>query len=692
MNLHLKIGAENLNPERVHNSAHILNLKLPETTKSPKSKGDIEGLKMNPAKICIVADIPDEKKGWGKIPFVLAALAMVAVLNLGQLMFLGQSRGNDALALAAQGVVKLETAKDGFFVDTEAQSQQNFEEATALFEQAREKAQFLLNSDDSWIPEPPLVRSLRNLLLTGEAVGELGAHLTAIRTALESKDPKENWADFLNRLSTEHIEPAQALAHEMNAQMSEVDLSKTEYETSVAEVKDKLAQVESLLNFWTTSKEPILQALGDRYPQDYLILLMNNDELRPGGGFIGSVGLLQMDDGEISNLSFQDVYALDNNYHEDIPVPLQEIQGLSEQWRLRDSNTQMNFLASAQQAMDFYEKESGRSVDGVIAINASVAQSILDVMGPQQLPGFAASLNASNVNTVLSGLVEAKVSKGESPKSPLFELLKMLTQKLQNDPKTMLSLGPVLLQQIQDKQIMLFHKDQGVQTLLSSLGWTAETQKFSAIEGDFVVPVITTMSPNKTERYMKTRAVHQSTVQDDGTVLDQLTLERSHTFNSATLIWLKSELRNFGFNAWNSDLEALMGAGENHSGIRIYLPEGVQLIDVSGDLLRDDLALKYDPIQDLSYYNWDQWLKPGESQSFTLTYRLPQRLNSAFSEYGFTWLKQPGAGGVDFEKNLTHNSREILQSNLPSSIEKTAHDFAWKGRLSHDFNLKLLFH
>ena len=51
--------------------------------------------------------------------------------------------------------------------------------------------------------------------------------------------------------------------------------------------------------------------LGSLRPMTYVILAQNNDELRPTGGFITAVGILQMDKGKITRLDITDSYSVD---------------------------------------------------------------------------------------------------------------------------------------------------------------------------------------------------------------------------------------------------------------------------------------------------------------------------------------------------------------------------------------------
>lgn len=81
----------------------------------------------------------------------------------------------------------------------------------------------------------------------------------------------------------------------------------------------------------------MLELLGDRYPERYLVLLQNDSEARPTGGFIGSFMIVDINDGYITKMDFHDVYEFDGQLSEDIPAP-EDIAKISKNWRLRDSN------------------------------------------------------------------------------------------------------------------------------------------------------------------------------------------------------------------------------------------------------------------------------------------------------------------------------------------------------------------
>ena len=136
---------------------------------------------------------------------------------------------------------------------------------------------------------------------------------------------------------------------------------------------------------------------GYKQPLRLLFLFQNSTELRPTGGFIGSVMEVIIEDGGITSMEVQDVYTIDGQLkgHVDPPDPIRTILA-QEHWYLRDSNWDPNFEESAKKALWFYEKETGKTVDGVIAVNSSLIIQILTFLGSIQLPDTNDVITADN--------------------------------------------------------------------------------------------------------------------------------------------------------------------------------------------------------------------------------------------------------------------------------------------------------
>jgi len=119
-----------------------------------------------------------------------------------------------------------------------------------------------------------------------------------------------------------------------------------------SETKTDLETVVSLADavLFTEGKEKV-----------FLILFQNNLELRPGGGFIGSFGILKVKDGSVIDFAIHDTGNFDGRIPATIlpPYPMKETLHI-DSWKLRDSNYSPDFLINAKQAEQFYHMGNGQ--------------------------------------------------------------------------------------------------------------------------------------------------------------------------------------------------------------------------------------------------------------------------------------------------------------------------------------------
>jgi hypothetical protein len=697
MTTHLSIGLEDAElPDLPEPSRHVINLKKVDSSKKEEAhaevtvdlKEEIKATHKKPGHICILGELPPHRRGLGRVPMVAAAIVMILILNLGQIYFLGKKEGTEALALAGEAFVSLQGASETALTGEPGANLTLFQDAQALFEEAEEKGSFLLQDQSPYLYQPEKVKSLQNLLDAGALMSQIGEHMALAQSSLANLPESGSLTEYLRGVSEQHIEPAAIALHQVSALLEEVDLSGTGYEEKFTDFESKLDTLTELFDLWLEAKEPLLTALGDYTPQHYLVLLQNNDEMRMGGGFIGSLALVQINDGRIGELDFHDVYEYDGQYFTHQDVPVHELDALTTEWRLRDSNISADFPTSAQKAIWFLQEEGGPGVDGVIAVNLSAAQAFLEDTGPLKLSSLSRELTAETFPAVISTLVEAKVNK-TNPKAILGELLDAFMAQL-DDPAEKMSLASTALDEIHKKQILLYHRDPAVQDWLSSMQLTGDLPELSSIEHDFFMPIFTNIGGNKTDRYMKTELTHDTRIFEDGSMVATVTVARTHTFTPATLSWLKSTLASYGFTAWNSGLEQTLGNAANHTGIRLYVPEGARILETSG-VLRDEVQFYYDPLEDLSYYYVDQTVQPGKTGSFTIQFALPWNFHGDFSQYNFDLFKQPGLKNITFKKTVTAPDDMLLSAYPLATDASKDTDYILNGSFLNDVAIQLLY-
>ncbi|MDO8599353.1 MAG: DUF4012 domain-containing protein, partial [bacterium] len=121
--------------------------------------------------------------------------------------------------------------------------------------------------------------------------------------------------------------------------------------------RQELARVRDVVRTATDAAEHAMVLLGGRAPTSVLLLFLNNTELRPGGGFLGTYGLATVHRGTITAFTTDDVYNLDRFVEGTQRIPPPEPfrrHEIVSNWYLRDANWSPDFKESSRTVLDFY--------------------------------------------------------------------------------------------------------------------------------------------------------------------------------------------------------------------------------------------------------------------------------------------------------------------------------------------------
>jgi hypothetical protein len=338
---------------------------------------------------------------------------------------------------------------------------------------------------------------------------------------------------------------------------------------SLEKVRGTLTYVDELLTVYP-------HFAGFSEPKTYLVLLQNSNELRPTGGFIGSVGLVQFENGTLSDFSIQDVYALDGQLkgHVDPPLPIRDVLG-QEHWYLRDSNWDPDFTRSAARAAWFYQKEGGEPVDGVIAINSSVVVDILGATGPILLPDYNDQISKDNFFGKSFYYTQNDFFPGSTQKS---DFLGSLARALLTKITTEKNVNPIgIFRAVSDglmrKDILFMFTDTNLQQLVEYFGWGGRVLKNQGCDGveqeycffDPLIAVEANMSVSKVNYFVKRSAVREININPDATMTESYSLTLRNTFEDASS-------------------QSAKGIGGSYiSYVRFFVSEDVSVQDVTLD-------------------------------------------------------------------------------------------------------------
>ena len=154
--------------------------------------------------------------------------------------------------------------------------------------------------------------------------------------------------------------------------------------TAVTQYKDKITQVSTFTDAASRAAKLLPGMLGQNGPRTYLVLVLNNAELRSSGGIPGSVVHVTTDQGKIT---FDSQYAGGSFGPYDEPVaklsdPTNALYTEITGEYMQDVTLTPRFDQSAQLASAMWQQRFGQTVDGVISLDPVALKYILKATGP----------------------------------------------------------------------------------------------------------------------------------------------------------------------------------------------------------------------------------------------------------------------------------------------------------------------
>ena len=365
--------------------------------------------------------------------------------------------------------------------------------------------------------------------------------------------------------------------------------------------------------------------------KQWLILFLNNTELRPGGGFIGVYGLVQVTDGEINDIFTSDSYAVDKlvektSYQAAAPAPIVEYLGV-DNWYFRDANWSPDFAQSAQAAIALLRQEIAYTgspvpeIAGVIGLTPTVAEEVLKITGPIETRGI--TFTNENITEQLEYYVEygyADVgSTWNERKTIVGDLATVVLNRFIQTPfEQWGEIMNLTREMINQKQLLAYSENQETQQVFAERAWGGVVNPSTP---DVLMLVDANMGALKTDHAIARELSYTVTPQDN-------------------------------------DLFATVGVNYKHEGefdwrttryldyVRVYAPLGSTLTAVS--LNDQGIAVsEVDVESDLGMTSFGLYItiEPGEVAALSFVYTLPEIVKTAVAQglYELAVIKQPGS-------------------------------------------------
>ena len=418
--------------------------------------------------------------------------------------------------------------------------------------------------------------------------------------------------------------------------------------------------------------EIVRDSLGFNEQKHILILFLNNTELRPGGGFIGSYATVSTQNGAPQLLKVEGTEIIDNyaaSYLKIVPPTAIKTYLGVEKWYFRDSNWSPDFAESSKKSLELYTAENGtaaKDIDYVIGITPTVVKEILKITGPMKVNGI--EFNADNFTDKLQWEVEyGYANKGVSFDDRKKTLQDLTKAALLNFGRDFLRYNTEFMdlakEMLKEKQIILYAVDSEMQQKILSGGWGGEMKNQ---DEDFVLWADANLGALKTDLAVNRELSYIITSTKDGKYIAKVSMKYTHRgdFN-----WRTTRYRTYA---------------------RVFVPTGSTFIKAVG-------AMRFEKNTEPAKIDWGiendkQWfgtfvaIEPGKVGELSFEYYLSPKISELIKENEYNLLIQKQIGTEAHKLTLNLDFGKKVSKAYPGEDLKNYGDnkFTYSGDLRVD--------
>jgi len=405
--------------------------------------------------------------------------------------------------------------------------------------------------------------------------------------------------------------------------------------SSIVPLGSTVVLIDALASF--SSQLP--QLLGDGADSNFVLLFLNNYELRPGGGFIGSLGFVTLRDYTITRFEIQDVYEIDGQIttHHEPHYAVRKYLNQPNEF-LRDSNFSPDFSVGAKKAIQHLSRVPAYSKPymAVIGITTTAFEKLLSLTGPIQLADYNTTITSSNFFTTTQRKIETEFFPGSKQKRLILQSLgNIMRQRIEQ--LSYLDIFEYIRGSVRTKDLVFFTSNNPLQNLFVLLD-AAGIQKSGP--NDWIMPVDANVGVNKIDALINKTMELQLLRQ--GAFLTH-TFKSTYT-NSITADALEKEIyRNY---------------------FQLYVPNRALIKKVilnNKDVTREVIITQEIQNAVLGLYFE---VPPASSATISVTYILPQNHSSDQIQF----QKQIGSKSSPLTVIYRGNPLKIIQTMLTSDL------------------------
>jgi len=230
---------------------------------------------------------------------------------------------------------------------------------------------------------------------------------------------------------------------------------------------------------------------------------------------------------------------------------------------MRDANWQASFPEAAKDIQWFLEKELGRKVDGVIAINLATVKDILGVVGEVYVPDFKEKVNKNNLyeqaefyseSNSFAGSVQKASFLGAVSQQLMEEIKKVEGEKAEKLLETVVDL-------LERREIQIVLNEEGAERVLAEAKWDGAMYgggcSGEKCVADYLYIVESNFGVNKANYFLYRNIEREIEIGERG-ITNDVRINYENTAKSSA--WPGGDYKNY---------------------LRVYLPLGARIEEVS---------------------------------------------------------------------------------------------------------------
>jgi len=634
-------------------------------------------------------------KGWIKALTVLVWLVVfVTVACLINLWFILPSIKN-AYQNSISAKTKLEQSFSYYNNHKLAEAKKSLTEAESLINQTLQDIKAIKRTPIAWTPYfKSQINDLEQVVNVTLKITGTAIKLTTSSELILSLLPDYSLPNYTK------LTPAQKKSFWQAVVQAQPSLK--EAQSDLAEIKADLAKIQNPdflknlqldLDLINEKIDSITLAINDAnfyaellpatmgYPKTsrWLIILQNKHELRPTGGFIGTYGIMEISNGEITRLTTDDSYHLDMPVKDKFkvaPPPALKKYLKINNWYFRDSNWSPDWQVSAKKIVWFYQEENKllpkpdkqEPFDFVIGVTPDLIIDLLDITGPVVID--KRTYTKDNFMELLQSTTEKDYQKlgisSWNRKQEVGRITKVMYESLISGlDKRRNEILDIIKNNLNRKNVLVYSTNQNIASYLESNSWDGRVKETN---NDFLMVIDANLAALKTDAVINRNLDYRLEETQQG-MLAHLTVNYANT----------------GRYTWKT--------GKYQTYTRVYVPKGSKLLKAAG-FFGDQKDLTIGEELGKTYFGGWLEIEPGKIGNLSFDYLLPDNIWQSVraKNYQLSLQKQPGSNIQDLRVKLIFNNK--IKSYQPQSLHAAlaGSQISWKDSLDTDKNFTVSFY